>query len=100
PHTPTSTPVPYTTLFRSVSSIMRKLIVSNFVTLDGYYDGKDKNLSDIFEYFHEDYHGDDTFDFYNTERMRAADTLLLSGRTSFLDRKSTRLNSSHVKISY
>src|SRR5690606_30804402 len=71
-----------------VSSIMRKLIVSNFVTLDGYYDGKDKNLSDIFEYFHEDYHGDDTFDFYNTERMRAADTLLLSGRTSFLGNKT------------
>ena len=63
---------------------MRKLIVSNFVTLDGYYDGKDGNLTAIFEYFHEDYAGDDTFDHYNTERMRAADTLLLSGRASFL----------------
>lgn len=63
---------------------MRKLIVSNFVTLDGYYDGQDKNLSAIFEYFHEDYRGDDNFDHYNTERMRAADTLLLSGRASFL----------------
>ncbi len=63
---------------------MRKVIVSNFVTLDGYYDGKDRNLTAIFEYFHEDYTGDDTFDHYNTERMRAADTLLLSGRTSFL----------------
>lgn len=66
---------------------MRKLIVGNFVTLDGYYDGKDKNLSAIFEYFHEDYHGDETFDHYNTERMRAADTLLLSGRASFLGNK-------------
>ena len=63
---------------------MRKLIVSNFLTLDGYYDGKDRNLSAIFEYFHEDYAGDENFDFYNTERMRAADTLLLSGRASFL----------------
>lgn len=63
---------------------MRKIIVSNFVTLDGYYDGKDGNLTAIFEYFHEDYAGDDTFDHYNTERMRAADTLLLSGRASFL----------------
>ncbi len=63
---------------------MRKLIVSNFLTLDGCYDGKDKNLTGIFEYFHPDYHGDDAFDYYNTERMRAADTLLLSGRTSFL----------------
>ncbi|MBZ0302412.1 MAG: dihydrofolate reductase family protein [Anaerolineae bacterium] len=66
---------------------MRKVIVSNFLTLDGYYDGKDKNLSAIFEYFHEDYAGDDHFDFYNTERMRAADTLLLSGRTFFLGNK-------------
>jgi dihydrofolate reductase len=66
---------------------MRKLIVSNFVTLDGYYDGKDKNLSAIFEYYYQDYHGDDNFDHYNTERMRAADTLLLSGRASFLGNK-------------
>jgi dihydrofolate reductase len=66
---------------------MRKVIVSNFVTLDGYYDGKDKNLGAIFEYFHPDYHGDDAFDYYNTERMYAADTLLLSGRASFLGNK-------------
>ena len=66
---------------------MRKLIVSNFVTLDGYYDGKDKSLNSIFEYYHEDYNGDENFDFYNTERMRAADTLLLSGRASFLGNK-------------
>ena len=66
---------------------MRKLIVSNFVTLDGFYDGKDKSISSIFDYYHEDYGGDDNFDFYNTERMRAADTLLLSGRTSFLGNK-------------
>jgi dihydrofolate reductase len=66
---------------------VRKLIVSNFLTLDGYYDGKDKNLSGIFEYFHEDYHGDENFDHYNTERLRAADTVLLSGRMSFLGNK-------------
>lgn len=66
---------------------MRKLIVSNFVTLDGFYEGKDHNMNSIFDYYHEDYHGDDNFDFYNTERMRAADTLLLSGRASFLGNK-------------
>jgi dihydrofolate reductase len=66
---------------------MRKLIVSNFVTLDGYYEGKDKSINSIFDYYHEDYYDDDNFDFYNTERMRAADTLLLSGRTSFLSNK-------------
>jgi len=66
---------------------MRKLIVSNFVTLDGYYEGKDKDINSLFDYYHEDYTGDDHFDFYNTERMRAADTLLLSGRSSFLGNK-------------
>ena len=66
---------------------MRKLIVSNFVTLDGYYEGKDKSINSLFDYYHEDYSGDENFDFYNTERMRAADTLLLSGRTSFLGNK-------------
>lgn len=63
---------------------MRKLIVSNFVTLDGYYEDKDRSLNSLFDYYHEDYAGDDNFDHYNTERMRAADTLLLSGRASFL----------------
>ncbi|GHO60559.1 dihydrofolate reductase family protein [Ktedonobacter robiniae] len=66
---------------------MRKLIVSNLTTLDGYYEGKDRNVGVLFDYFHEDYNGDQTFDHYNTERMRAADTLLLSGRTSFLGNK-------------
>lgn len=66
---------------------MRKLIVSNFVTLDGYYEGKDKNINSIFDYYHQDYYGDENFDHYNTERMRAADTLLLSGRNSFLSNK-------------
>jgi hypothetical protein len=38
------------------------LIVSNFLTLDGYYE-------------------------YNTELLRDSDTLILSGRTSFLGNK-------------
>ncbi len=63
---------------------MRKLIVSNLVTLDGYYEGKGRDLGALFEYFHDDYDGDNTFDAYNLERWRAADTFLLSGRTSFL----------------
>jgi dihydrofolate reductase len=66
---------------------MRKLIVSNFVTLDGYYDGKDANISAIFDYYHEDYAGDDHFDYYMTERMRAADTLMLGGHAAFLSNK-------------
>jgi dihydrofolate reductase len=65
---------------------MRKLIVSNFVTLDGYYEGKDKSIDSLFDYYHEDYSGDQNFDYYNAERLRAADFLLLS-RTAFLGNK-------------
>ncbi len=67
---------------------MRKLIVSNFVTLDGYYEAKNKTFDAFFDYYHKDYYGDQNFDYYNTERLRAADTLVLSGRTSFLGNKS------------
>lgn len=66
---------------------MRKLIISNLVTLDGYYEGKGKSLEPIFDYFHEAYEGDQNFDHYNTERLRAADTLLIAGRAGFLGNK-------------
>lgn len=65
---------------------MRKLIISNFVTLDGYYEGKDKSINSLFDYNHEDYAGDDSFDFYNAERLRSAEFLLLS-RNAFLGNK-------------
>jgi dihydrofolate reductase len=65
---------------------MRKLIVSNFVTLDGFYEGKDKSINSLFDYYHEDYSGDQNFDYYNAERLRTADFLLLS-RTAFLGNK-------------
>jgi dihydrofolate reductase len=65
---------------------MRKLIVSNLVTVDGYYEGKDKSINSLFDYYHEDYSGNQNFDYYNAERLRAADFLLLS-RTAFLGNK-------------
>jgi len=65
---------------------MRKLIVSNFLTLDGLYEGKDRNIISLYDYYHKDYQGDDTFDFYNAELLRASDFLLLS-RNSFLGNK-------------
>jgi dihydrofolate reductase len=65
---------------------MRKLIVSNFLTLDGCYEGKDKTINSLFDYYHEDYYGDHAFDDYNLERLRSADHLLLS-RTAFLGNK-------------
>ena len=61
---------------------MRKLIVSNIVSLDGYYEGPRKNVMDLFDYRWEAYPTDESFDAYNAERLRAADTLLL-GRTSY-----------------
>ncbi len=67
---------------------MRKLIVSNLMSLDGYYDGKGKDLEPLFDYFHEDYAGDQNFDAYMLERLRAADTLLWGGRANFLGNMS------------
>ena len=65
---------------------MRKLIVSNFLTLDGLYEGKDKNIHSLYDYYHPDYYGDDSFDFYNADLLRNSDFLLLS-RNSFLGNK-------------
>ncbi len=66
---------------------MRKLIVSNLMSLDGYYEGKDKTPGSLFEYFHEDYSGDENFDYYNTERIRAADTVIIGGKSNFSGNK-------------
>jgi dihydrofolate reductase len=66
---------------------MRKLIVSNIVSLDGYYEGKNRSLEALFDYFHNEYAGDQNLDIYQAERLRAADTLILSGRTSFIGNK-------------
>jgi dihydrofolate reductase len=53
---------------------MRKLIVCNIMSLDGFYTGQDNNVMVM--------PMDGAFDAYNAERLRAADTLLL-GRASF-----------------
>lgn len=53
---------------------MRKLIVSNLVSLDGYYEGPGKNVMVL--------PLDQAFDAYCAERLRAAGTLLL-GRTTY-----------------
>lgn len=58
---------------------MRKLIVCNIVSLDGYYEGPGKDVMAL--------PFDEAFDDYNAERLRAADTLLL-GRRSFEGFKS------------
>jgi dihydrofolate reductase len=53
---------------------MRKLIVCNIMSLDGYYEGQGKNVMVL--------PMDEAFDAYCAERLRAADTLLL-GRSSY-----------------
>lgn len=61
---------------------MRKLVVSNIISLDGYYEGPGKSVMALFDYRREAYPTDESFDAYNAERLRAADTLLL-GRVSY-----------------
>ncbi len=53
---------------------MRKLIVCNIMSLDGYYTGPGNNVMVL--------PMGEVFDAYNAERLRAADTLLL-GRVSY-----------------
>ena len=53
---------------------MRKLIVATMMSLDGFYTGPGGDVMVLPDY--------DSFDLYNAERLRAADTLLL-GRTSY-----------------
>jgi dihydrofolate reductase len=60
---------------------MRKLVVCNIMTLDGYYEAPGKNVMPLFDYRHT-YPEDESFDAYNAERLRAADILLL-GRSSY-----------------
>jgi dihydrofolate reductase len=52
---------------------VRKLIVSNIISLDGYFDGPGGNVMVL--------PMDDFFDEHNLERLRSADTLLLGATT-------------------
>jgi dihydrofolate reductase len=52
---------------------MRKLIVANIVSLDGYFEGPGGNVMAL--------PMDPSFDAYNAERLAAADTLLLGRKT-------------------
>ena len=61
---------------------MRKLIVCNLMSLDGYFEGPGKNVMALFDYRREIYPEDESFDTYNAERLRSADMLLL-GRASY-----------------
>lgn len=62
---------------------MRKLIVSNFSTLDGLFDGPGKDIAPLFAHFHADYQGEQSYDYLGAELMQRADYILLS-RNAFL----------------
>lgn len=62
---------------------MRKLIVSNFMSLDGYYEGPNKNVMALFDYRLNVDRPDESIEAYSAERLRAAETLLF-GRTSYV----------------
>ncbi len=65
---------------------MRRLAVSNFVTLDGLYDGPGGDIAPLFRYRHPAYAGDDAYDHFNVEQLQQSDYLLLS-RSAFLSNK-------------
>jgi len=67
---------------------MRKIIVSNMITIDGLYEGKNRNLDSLFEYFHPDYINDETMDNFNLNLLETCDSLLFSGKESFLGFKA------------
>jgi dihydrofolate reductase len=62
------------TSFSAELLAVRKVIVCNIMSLDGYYEGPNKNVMVL--------PMDPTFDEHNAERLRAADTLLL-GRITY-----------------
>lgn len=65
---------------------MGRLIVSNFITIDGLYSGPGDDMGALFAHQHPAYAGDDIFDFYNVELLKAAGYLLLS-HTAFVGNK-------------
>lgn len=67
---------------------MRKLIVSNFLSLDGYYEGPDKDVTALFDFRTDADRPDESIELYSAERLREADTMLF-GHTTFKGFKDT-----------
>ena len=54
----------------------RRLVVCNFVTVDGRYEDDDHDIASLFEFLHPDYQGVDTFDHHTTGLLRGSDVLI------------------------
>lgn len=67
---------------------MRKLIVSNMCSLDGFYEGKNNDLGSMFDYYPAEYSGDQNFDTYQADRFRSSDIWLIGSGHFFLSNKS------------
>src|SRR5690606_40789448 len=95
----TSTLSPYTTLFRSeadrIVEVMRSKLADSWRnTADG-TSQKDGYVNWVWRGDSDTYHGKDT---HKLDEMKTH--AIIATVAYALDRKSTRLNSSHVKISY
>lgn len=77
---------------------MRKLIVCNIMSLDGYYEGAGKNVMPLFDYRREAYPADESFDAYNAERLRHADTLTPDETAPWHNTRIVRRLDAHAAI--
>jgi dihydrofolate reductase len=66
---------------------MGRIIVSNFITIDGLYSGPNDDLEALFKFRHPIYAGDNAFDDYNVNILESAGFLLLS-HNAFLGNKA------------
>ncbi len=66
---------------------MGRIIVSNFITIDGLYSGPYDDIEALFKFRHPSYAGDNAFDDYNVNMLESAGFLLLS-HTAFLGNKA------------
>jgi hypothetical protein len=64
-----------------------KVVVSNIISVDGFYEGKGRSIGELFHYMHQDYRDDDKIDRYQTERLSMVSTLLIGDQAFFFSNK-------------
>jgi dihydrofolate reductase len=66
---------------------MSKILVSNFITIDGFYDSEGGSMNEVFAHRWSGYSSIDEFDNYNLSLLEHCGTLIL-GKSTFLGNKS------------